>query len=90
MQKHPGNTDNLWDKHNLSPEDFNPCLLPVYIDVLREGIITIADLDFNEIDDSDIDDLETVLNYSPVNRLFSISEVFIGFDPSAATVRAFI
>jgi len=91
MKKSPDETESLRGPETLSPEDLNPCLLPAYTQILREGVVTIAGLDFGGISVGDIDDLENVLRYSPANRLFSISEVFIGFEPAAASVkRAFI
>jgi len=86
----PGETASRPDPDALGPEHLKPCLFSAYIQILRKDAITIADLDFNEIGDGDIDDLETVLQYSPANRLFNICEVFKGFAPAAAATRAFI
>ena len=82
--KIPGAESNARNFNELTPEDLNPCLLPAYIEALREDCITVAGLDFDEIGEGDIDDLETVLHHSPANRLFGISEVFKEFEPSAA------
>ena len=91
MRKLPNAPERLRSFDELTPEDLNPCLLPVYIEVLREEMVTVTNLDFDEIGEGDIDDLETVLHNSPANRLFGICEVFTAFEPSAATaVRAFI
>ena len=79
----PNAESSVKDFDELTPEDLNPCLLPAYIEALREDRITIANLDFDEIGDGDIDDLETVLHHSPANRMFGISEVFKEFEPSA-------
>lgn len=86
----PGETESERDPDELGPEHLKPCLFSAYIQILREDTITIADLDFDEIGDGDIDDLETVLHDSPANGLFDVCEVFRGFEPAAAAKRAFI
>ena len=75
---------------HLRPELLEPCLQKVYIQALREEIITLANIDFEEISENDIYDLENVLHYSPANKLFDICEVFIGLQPAAAVKGAFI
>jgi len=90
IRKYPDCTDMPRYPDTMGPEDLKPCLLPVYIQILREGSITLADLDLSAIGEGDIDDLESVLHYSPANKLFDISEVFRAFAPSAAAKRAFI
>ena len=86
MRKLPGEKESRPDHGVLTPKDLNPCLLPVYVEILREEMITISNLDFDEIGEGDIDDLESVLVSFPANRLFGICEVFAGFEPSAAAV----
>ena len=79
-----------WHPEAPKPEDLKPCLLQVYLQVLREDEITLAGIDFEIIGDGDIDDLETVLAYSPATRLFNICEKFKMLQPSAASGRMFI
>lgn len=68
----------------LTPQELNPCLFEVYIHILRFETIDISRLDFNEIGEGDIENLENVLCYSPATSLFEISDVFRRFAPSAA------
>jgi len=74
----------------LTPEDLNPCLFDVYIQILRNESIDISRLDFCKISDGDIDDLENVLDNAATNGLFQLSDVFRQFKPSATTGRVFI
>ena len=91
MGKCPGMAGSPPDPMMMTPDDLKACLLPVYIEIMRSETVTIAGLDFGEIGDGDIDDLEAVLHDSPANRLFGISEVFVGFEPAAsAAAGAFI
>ena len=90
LQRHPGEPERMRDPNALSPNDLNPCFYETYIYILRRHAIRISDLDFSMIGEGDIDDLETVLHYSPANRLFEISDVFRRFEPSAADKRVFI
>lgn len=90
MRRHPGDMEPKRDPDTLNPEDLKPCLQSAYIQILREECITITGIDFGAIGDGDIDDLESVLYYSPANRLFDICEVFKSFKPAAENARAFI
>ena len=74
----------------LMPNDLKPCLYDIYIQVLRNDSIDIGRLDFDEIGNGDIDDLESVLEQSPVNSLFGLGDFFRHLEPSAATRRSFI
>jgi hypothetical protein len=88
--KQAGEDEAARNPDALGPEHLTPGLQKAYIQILREDTFTLADIDFGEIGEDDIDDLETVLNYSPANRLFHICEVFKDFEASAAVRRAFI
>ena len=78
------------DRDALTPQDLNPCLFEAYIHILRYESIDISRLDFDEIGEGDIENLENVLCYSPSTSLFEISDVFRRFAPSAAAGSAFI
>ena len=78
------------DPDAMGPEDLNPSLTNAYLQALREERIKLADIDFNNIGEGDIDDLETALSCSPATKLFSICEKFRMLKPSAAAWRVFI
>ena len=90
IHKHEPETETGRDPDELGPEDLSPYLLPIYFEILREDSFTLANLDFDSIGDGDIDNLETALGYSPVNRLFYICEKFKMAKSTAAAGRVFI
>ena len=90
IHKREAEPETRKDPDEPGPEDLNPFLLQLYFEILRGNSFTLANLDFDSIGDGDIDILETVLGFSPVNRLFSICEKFSMVKPAAATGRMFI
>jgi len=90
LREQSGEPERNHDPDALTPDNLKPCLYDAYIQILRHESIDISRLDFGEIGDGDIDDLENVLENSPANRLFRLSDVFRQFEPSAAAGRVFI
>jgi len=90
LSKHQGAQEKNQDPDALIPGELKPYLYDMYIHILRHDSIDISKLDFDEIGDGDIDDLENVLENTPTNELFRLSDVFRHFKPTAATGRIFI
>jgi hypothetical protein len=71
-------------------KDLTPVMLDVYFQIMRQDKIIISELNFAEISESDIDDLESVLADNPCHELFQLGEVFREFVPAAPDARVFI
>ncbi len=85
--------DPEWESRflgSIKPGELSPVMFQIYLQVLRFGEINIAALDFDEIGEGDIDELESVLADNPSHALFELSEVFRELAPSVAGAQAFI
>ena len=90
VHKQPDASQQPPGPDTLTPEDLSPCLFDVYIQILRHETIDISKMDIDDIGEGGIDDLENVLDNSPANGLFHLSDVFRQLEPAVAPGRVFI
>ncbi|MDR1130857.1 MAG: hypothetical protein LBL15_00365 [Oscillospiraceae bacterium] len=91
LRKRPGDPD--WKVRytgGILPSALTPAMYRVCMQILRRNKIVISEVDFDEIGDGDIDDLESILEDNPSHALFTLSELFREFVPSAADKSVFI
>ncbi|MDR0863031.1 MAG: hypothetical protein LBN30_09715 [Oscillospiraceae bacterium] len=77
--------------HNLARATLDPYIYErLYLPIVQEGVIPVADLDFARITDAAIASLESALEASDKNNYLKLGNAITALPPSSARKSIFI